>query len=108
MNKAVFDEVSVLWAQHLGQPFPGMGDDDVFADFVLADAYMAGIVTAYVGSRRGSLNTEQRRILANCARDLRWVLRRVRGREARAFVARSVRIADLILGRATLNARHQQ
>lgn len=107
MNKVVLDEVSVLWAEHLGQPFPGMGDD-VFSDFVLADAYMAGIVTSYVGSQRGVLTQEQRRILSTCARDLRWVLRRVRGREARAFVARSVRITDLILGRATLEERHGQ
>ncbi|GAA2655684.1 hypothetical protein GCM10010412_025180 [Nonomuraea recticatena] len=106
MNRAVFNEVSVLWAEHLGQPFPGMGD--VFPDFVLADAYMAGIVTSYVGSQRGVLTEEQRRMLSSCARDLRWVLRRVRGREARAFVARSVRIADLILGRATLGERHGQ
>ncbi|MEV4058975.1 hypothetical protein [Nonomuraea dietziae] len=106
MNRAVFNEVSVLWAEHLGQSFPGMGD--AFPDFVLADAYMAGIVTSYVGSQRGVLTQEQRRILSSCARDLRLVLRRVRGREARAFVARSVRIADLILGRATLEERHRQ
>jgi hypothetical protein len=106
VNKAVFDEVSVLWAEHLGQPFPGMGE--AFADFVLADAYMAGIVTSYVGSQRGDIDAEQRRILSSCARDLRRVLRRVRGREARHFVARSVAIADLILGRVTVADRHDQ
>ncbi|MEU7893514.1 hypothetical protein AB0B45_11685 [Nonomuraea sp. NPDC049152] len=106
MNKAVFDEVSVLWAQHVGQPYPSMAE--VFPDFVLADSYMAGIVTSYVGSQRGAIDAEQRRILSSCARDLRWVSKRVRGCEARAYVARSVRITDQILGRVTLADRHGQ
>ncbi|MGV9302210.1 hypothetical protein ACWDLG_02455 [Nonomuraea sp. NPDC003727] len=44
MNLEIFNEVSVLWAQHVGRPYPSMGE--VFPDFVLAESSMAGIVTS--------------------------------------------------------------
>ncbi len=99
MNKAVFDEVSVLWAEHLGLPFP---DDlrgvEIYGQPVAYLEYcLAGPLTSYVGSQRGVLEADQLRIVRACARDLRALLPRLRGEERRTFVARLIRIADLVL-----------
>ncbi|MEV4375343.1 hypothetical protein [Streptosporangium sp. NPDC049644] len=110
MNKAVFDEVSVLWAEHTGQFCP-----DDLRDFeingqpvMLLDLYMAGCLTSYVGSRRGVLPVDQVRIVGKCARDLRALLPRLRRREDRTYVARLLRIADLIISDAAQDARHEE
>ncbi|GAA3443653.1 hypothetical protein [Planomonospora venezuelensis] len=103
MNREVFNEVSVLWAEHSGQWCP-----DDLRDFaidgrpvMLLDLYMAGCLTSYVGSRQGELPADQLRTVRECARDLRALLPRVRRRGNRPYVARLLRIADLILGDAT-------
>ncbi|WP_203980710.1 hypothetical protein [Planotetraspora silvatica] len=99
MDKSTFDEVSVLWAEHLGAFEPDdLREAEVFGrPFMLLDAYLAGCVTSYVGSRRGVLGADQLRIISDCARDLRTLLSQLRGQEGRSYVARLARIADLIL-----------
>ncbi|GII81577.1 hypothetical protein Sru01_65590 [Sphaerisporangium rufum] len=99
MNREVFNEVSVLWAEHRGQFCP-----DDLRDFeingqpvMLLDLYMAGCLTSYVGSRHAALSATQLRTVRECARDLRALLPRVRRRENRAYVARLLRIADLVV-----------
>ncbi|WP_067170787.1 hypothetical protein [Microtetraspora niveoalba] len=110
MNKAVFDEVSVLWAEHRGQFCP-----DDLRDFeingqpvMLFDLYMAGCLTSYVGSRRGVLPADQLGIVGKCARDLRALLPRIRRRENRTYVARLLRIANLILSDAPQATHHAE
>ncbi|GIH76268.1 hypothetical protein [Planobispora longispora] len=103
MNKAVFDEVSVLWAEHMGLTFPdGLRGVEIHGEPVAyLDFCMAGPLTSYVGSRRGVLDPDQLQTVRECARDLRALLPRVHRRENRAYVARLLRIADLIIGDAT-------
>lgn len=96
MNKAVFDEVSVLWAEHLGLTFP---DDLKWLEVdgqpvALLDTYMAGCVSSYLG---GVLDAEKRVILDDCSRVLRELLPKLRRGEGRGYTARLVRMADLIL-----------
>ena len=96
MNWTVLDEVSVLWAEHLGSPFP---DDLYWVDdgdrcLPLTDALMAGCIASYV-SGRGVLDLERRRDLQSLARDLAEILPRLRG-ESAEYVARLVRMAELI------------
>ncbi len=110
MSKAVFDEVSVLWAEHMGLAFPDdlrgveiHGDPVAYLDFC-----MAGPLTSYVGSQRGVLDPDQLRIVKRCARDLRAHLPRLRRREGRTYVTRLLRIADLIISDETRNAYHEE
>ncbi|MEV4083436.1 hypothetical protein ACGFJC_03500 [Nonomuraea fuscirosea] len=99
MNKAVYDEVCVLWAEHMGLPFPDdlRGVDIYDLPVVYLDSCIAGPITSYVGSQRGVLNDRQLRIVKECARDLRALLPRLRRREGRTYVARLVRIGELII-----------
>ncbi|WP_203885514.1 hypothetical protein [Planotetraspora kaengkrachanensis] len=94
-----FDEVSVLWAEHLGafEPDDLREAEDFGRPFMLLDAHLAGCVTSYVGSRRGVLGADQLQMVSDCARDLRTLLPQLRGREGWSYVARLTRIADLIL-----------
>jgi len=50
VNKAIFDEVAVLWAEHLGAPWPDdlYGVDDRDGDVAEIDGAMAGCVSGYV------------------------------------------------------------
>ncbi|MEV0594278.1 hypothetical protein [Nonomuraea cavernae] len=102
MNKAVFDEVCVLWAEHMGLPFPDdlRGVDIYEQPVAYLDFCMAGPLTSYVGSQRGVLDADQLRVVKESARDLRVLLPRLRRREGRTYVARLVRIGELIIGDA--------
>jgi hypothetical protein len=53
MNKAIFDEVAVLWAEHLGAPWPDnlYRVDDRDGDLVEIDGAMAGCISSYVANR---------------------------------------------------------
>lgn len=110
MSKAVFDEVSVLWAEHSGLTFPDdLRGAEVHGEPVAyLDSCMAGPLTSYVGSRRGMLGPDQLRTVRGCARDLRALLPRLRRHEGRTYVARLLRIADLIISDATQDIRHEQ
>ncbi|SEG30512.1 hypothetical protein SAMN04489712_104311 [Thermomonospora echinospora] len=96
MSWATSDEVSVLWAEHLGLAFPDdlKGVEIHGEPVALLDAYTAGCVTGYVGGR---LSDHQRLVLDDCARALRDLLPRLRHGEGHGYVARLVRMADLIL-----------
>jgi hypothetical protein len=102
VSKAVFDEVCVFWAEHLGLPFPddlrGVGIYD--RPIVYLDSCIAGPITSYVGGQRGVLTDRQLRIVKECARDLRALLPRLHRREGRTYVARIVRIGELIISDA--------
>ncbi|MEV4370057.1 hypothetical protein ACIBQ6_20950 [Nonomuraea sp. NPDC049655] len=98
VSSAVFEEVSVLWEEHRHIPFPGLADRDLFADLVLADDGVAGVMFWYVRNEGKPLTDQLREQLVSSARDLRWIRRRARGREARTYVDRLLRMADLILG----------
>ncbi|WP_449062701.1 hypothetical protein [Planomonospora algeriensis] len=107
MNKAVFDEVSVLWTEHRGLTFPDdlrrvevHGEPVAYLDFC-----KAGPLTGYVGSQRGALDPAQFRVARRCARDLRALLRR---RDGRTYVVRLLQIADLITGDAAREAHHEE
>ncbi|MEU4572413.1 hypothetical protein [Nonomuraea sp. NPDC023979] len=106
MNKAVFDEVCVLWAEHMGLPFPDdlRGVDIYEQPVAYLDLCMAGPLTSYVGSQRGVLDADQLRAVKETARDLRVLLPRLRHREGRTYVARLVRIGELIVGDAQENS----
>ncbi|GAA4621007.1 hypothetical protein GCM10023196_007190 [Actinoallomurus vinaceus] len=96
MNDTVFDEVSVLWAEHLGLTFP---DDlkwlEVDGEPVgLLDSDMAGCVSSYLG---GALDAEKRVILGDCSRVLQKLLPKLRRGEGRRYAERLARMADLIL-----------
>ncbi|MFB9831155.1 hypothetical protein [Actinoallomurus acaciae] len=94
MNKTIFDEVAVLWAGHLGAPWP----DDLYrvddGDVVGIDAAMAGCVSVYVKSR-GVLDEERSHVLHHGARALRRILPRLRG-EGAVYVRRLIQMAELI------------
>jgi hypothetical protein len=96
MNKAIFNEVAVLWAEHVGATWP----DDLYrvedrdGDVVEIDGAMAGCVSVYVKSR-GALDDDRFRALQVCARDLRRILPRLRG-ESAAYVRRLIKMAELI------------
>ena len=96
MNKAIFGEVAVLWAEHLGEPWPYdlYRVDDRDGDVVQIDGDMAGCISVYVASR-GELDNERSRHLQDGARDLRRILPRVRGKGA-IYVRRMIRMAELI------------
>jgi hypothetical protein len=96
VNKAIFDEVAVLWAEHLGAPWPDdlYWVDDRDGDVVETDSGMAGCVLGYVKSR-GAVDAERSRLLQDGARDLRRILPRLRG-EGAAYVLRLIRMAELI------------
>jgi hypothetical protein len=66
VNREIFNQVSVLWAEHRGQFCP-----DDLRDFeingqpvMLLDLYMAGCLTSYVGSGRGVSPADQFRIVS--------------------------------------------
>ncbi|MCO5967990.1 hypothetical protein [Actinoallomurus soli] len=96
MNEAVFDEVSGLWAEHLGLTFPddlkGLEADG--EPVALLDTYMAGCVSGYLG---GELDAEKRVILDDCNRVLQKLLPTLPHGDGREYAARLVRMADLIL-----------
>ncbi|GAB2814352.1 hypothetical protein GCM10027176_18680 [Actinoallomurus bryophytorum] len=96
MNKAIFDEVAVLWAEHLGAPWPDglYWVDDRDGDMAETDGAMAGCVSNYVKSR-GAVSEERSRILKEGARDLRRMLPRLRD-EGAVYVRRLIRMAELI------------
>ncbi|MEV5711643.1 hypothetical protein [Actinoallomurus sp. NPDC052274] len=96
MNKAVFDEVAVLWAEHLGTPWPDdlSWVDDRGGDLAEIDGAMAGCISGYVKGR-GVLAEARSLILHDCARDLRSILPRLHG-EGAAYVRRLIRMAELI------------
>lgn len=96
MNKAIFDEVTVLWAEHLGAPWPDnlYREDDRDGDLAEIDGAMAGCISGYVKSR-GALDEERFRNLQDGARDLRRTLPRLRGADA-ACVRRLIQMAELI------------
>ncbi|MEV0661592.1 hypothetical protein ACIBI3_05610 [Actinomadura luteofluorescens] len=96
MNEAVLDEVTALWTEHLGAPWPEelYRVDDSDGDVVEIDGAMAGCISAYV-QKRGMLDAKRSRILQACARDLQKVLPRLRGDGAQ-YVRRLIRMADLI------------
>lgn len=96
VNKVIFDEVAVLWAEHLGAPWPDdlYWVDDRDGDVAEIDGAMAGSVSGYVKSR-GAVDQERSRILQECARDLRRILPRLRG-EGAVYVRRLIRMAELI------------
>jgi hypothetical protein len=102
VNKAIFDEVSVLWAEHLGLPYPDdlRGVDIYDQPVAYLDVCMAGLLTSYVGSQRGVLDDGRLRTVGECVRDLRALLPYLRGREGRRYVARLVRIGDLVISGA--------
>ncbi|MER6576375.1 hypothetical protein [Nonomuraea sp. NPDC001023] len=110
MNKAVFDEVCVLWAEHSSLPFPDdlRGVDIYDQPVAYLEFCMAGPLTSYVGSRRGALDADQLRVVRECARDLRALLPRLRRREGRMFVARLVRIGNLIIDDARRSSNHAE
>lgn len=89
MNKAIFYEVAVLWAEHLGAPWPDnlYRLDDRDEDMVELDGAMAGCISSHVESR-GALDEERLRSLQNSARDLRRILPHLRGQDA-AYVGRA-------------------
>ncbi|MFI7419334.1 hypothetical protein [Nonomuraea sp. NPDC049684] len=60
----------------------------------------------YIRNEGRALDGQFRERLIRSARDLRWIRRRARGREARAYVDRLLRMADLVLGRAAADERH--
>jgi hypothetical protein len=96
MNKAIFDEVAVLWAGHLEAPWPDdlYRVDDRDGDVVEIDAAMAGCVSVYVKSR-GALDEERSHVLHHGARALRRILPRLRG-EGAVYVRRLIQMAELI------------
>ncbi|MWA06965.1 hypothetical protein F8568_042825 [Actinomadura sp. LD22] len=96
MNEAVLIEVTVLWAEHLGAPWPEelYQVDDRDGDVVEIDGAMAGCISTYV-QERGVLDAKRSRILQACARDLQRILPRLRSEGAR-HVRRLIRIAELI------------
>ncbi|MFI6816878.1 hypothetical protein ACIBG7_31065 [Nonomuraea sp. NPDC050328] len=102
MNKTVFDEVCVLWAEHMGVPFPDdlRGVDIYEQPVAYLDFCMAGPLAGYVGSQRGVLDADQLRVVKESARDLRALLPRLRRREGRTYVARLVRIGELVISDA--------
>ncbi|MBB4939014.1 hypothetical protein FHR32_003319 [Streptosporangium album] len=108
MNKALFDEVSVLFAEQRGLTYP----DDLISveiyghSMLLIDSDMAGCVTSYVGHKRGVLDADQLRIVRECARDLGALVPRLRRREGRTYAARWLRIAELIMGDSQEGARY--
>jgi hypothetical protein len=94
MNKPIFNEVTVLWTEHLGAPWP----DDLYwvddGDVVGIDAAMAGCISVFV-ERRSGLDERRFHILQDRARDLRAILPRLRG-EGTVYVRRLIRMAELI------------
>ncbi|MFE9105480.1 hypothetical protein [Actinomadura geliboluensis] len=96
MNEAVLNEVTVLWAEHLGAPWPEelYQVDDRDGDVVEIDGAMAGCISAYV-QNHGVLDAKRSRILQACARDLRQILPRLHG-EGALYVRRLIRMAELI------------
>jgi hypothetical protein len=96
MNKAIFDEVTVLWAEHRGAPWPDSlyRVDDRDGDVVEIDGAMAGCISVYVDSR-GALDEERLRNLHDGARDLRTILPRLRGEDG-VYVRRLIKMAELI------------
>jgi hypothetical protein len=95
-NKAIFDEVAVLWAEHLGAPWPDdlYWVDDRNGDMAEIDGAMAGRVSNYVKGP-GAVNEERSRVLQDGARDLRRILPRLRD-EGAVYVRRLIRMAELI------------
>mgnify|MGYP006964481717 CR=1 FL=1 len=55
VNKTVFDEVCVLWAEHMGLTFPDdlRGVEIYDQPVAYLDFCIAGPMTSYVGSQRG-------------------------------------------------------
>ncbi|GLW99457.1 hypothetical protein Misp02_35440 [Microtetraspora sp. NBRC 16547] len=98
------------WAEHMGLPFPDdlRGVEVYDQPVAYLDFCMAGPLTSYVGSQRGVLKANQFRIVRESARDLRALLPRLRRREGRTYVARLVRIADLILSDAPQMTSHAE
>jgi hypothetical protein len=96
MNEAVLDEVTVLWAEHLGASWPDelYRVDDRDCDVVEIDGAMAGCISAYVQDR-GALDAKRSRILRTCTRDLQKILPHLRG-EGAQHVRRLLRMAELI------------
>ena len=96
MNKAIYNEVAVLWAEHLGVPWPDdlYWVDDRDGDVVEIDGAMAGCISGYVKGR-SEMDEERFRILQDCARDLRRILPRLRS-EGAVYVRRLIRMAELI------------
>ncbi|MFD0684323.1 hypothetical protein [Actinomadura fibrosa] len=96
MNEAVLDEVTVLWAEHLGAPWPDelYRVDDRNGDVVEIDGAIAGCISAYLQGC-GRLDPKRSRILQVCARDLQKILPRLRD-EGAQHVRRLIRMAELI------------
>ena len=96
VNKAIFDEVTVLWAEHRGAPWPDdlYRVDDRDGDVAEIDGAMAGCILDYVKSR-GAMDEERFRLLHDGARDLRRILPRLRG-EGAVYVRRLIRMVELI------------
>ncbi|WP_285705904.1 hypothetical protein [Microtetraspora sp. NBRC 16547] len=94
----------------MGLPFPDdlRGVEVYDQPVAYLDFCMAGPLTSYVGSQRGVLKANQFRIVRESARDLRALLPRLRRREGRTYVARLVRIADLILSDAPQMTSHAE
>lgn len=101
MKEAVFDEVSVLWAEHLGLTFPddlkGLEADG--EPVALLDTYMAGCVSGYLS---GELDAEKRAILDDCRRVLQELLPELPHGDGRGYAVRLVQMADLILSDSPL------
>ncbi|RKS79591.1 hypothetical protein BZB76_1066 [Actinomadura pelletieri DSM 43383] len=96
MNEAVLIEVTVLWAEHLGAPWPEelYRVDDRDGDVVEIDGAMAGCISTYVQDR-GVLDAKRSRILQACARDLQKILPHLHG-EGAQYIRRLIRMAELI------------
>lgn len=93
MSWTIFDEVSILWAEHRESPFPDelyWADGDLWA----IDAEVAACVATYVNGR-GVLDSLRRRVLRRCANDLAAALPRLHG-EAAVYAARMMRMTELI------------
>jgi hypothetical protein len=90
------DEVSILWAEHSKLTFPDALRwlDAPSGESVAAlDFYASGCIAEY--QREGVLDLGRRRVLRDCADDLKGVLPSLRA-EGGDYVIRLIRIAELI------------
>ncbi|MFI0370446.1 hypothetical protein ACH35V_21485 [Actinomadura sp. 1N219] len=96
MSASAFNEIAVLWAEHVEAPWP----DDLYSaggpgkDVAEIDGAMAGCISTYL-QIHGVLDTDRSRILRSSSSDLEEILPRLQG-EAAAYVRRLIRMADLI------------
>lgn len=104
MSWSVVDEISILWAEHLGLTFPDdlKGLDVCGEPVVLLDASLAGCIFSYLAGERGELDTWRLEVAHDCADDLRLLLPRLPDGEGRSYVARLIHIADLIVSNHTV------